>query len=341
MMNLHFDYYPEPGIIYDIVKMLYVKLNPIHVWKETLTPADSPNEAVQYIQQYSNLFPDLKGELALFFYIPTNKRSTFMTNVLESLLIKDFSHFCLDTVLDYLNNIDKVKNDIYSYYLDENISILGAFENAIRSSKYMTDRIKLHLFGFSYNPNLYITLLRKAFITYHDFIHETCSFSPLEEKLLNNFVKALNNRDCSLNNPHRVFTSNNISYSLCRCTPNFLVANYSSDHEFFITTLQTINQRIQNISSHSSKNLLQSLHALDDPHRLSIMDLLKRKASLSVVEISKELALSITTTKYHISLLRKGNFLNLTKIGRNAYYSVNPVGYQYLINILQKYEKEI
>lgn len=340
-MSLHFDYYSEPGIIQDILKMLYVKLNPNNVWKEVLTPADSQNTAIQYIQQYSELFAEVKSELALFFYIPTNKHATFMTSALEPFLIKDFSHFNLDCILNYLNDIEKVRSDLYSYFLNENISNPGAFENAIRCSKYITDRIKLHLFGFSYNPNLYITSLRKAFITYHDFIKEKWPSSPLEEKVLNDFVKVINNRNRSSNNPQRVFTSDNISYSLCRCTPNFFVANYSSEHEFFITTFQTLNQRTQNTSFQSRISLLQSLHALDDSHRLSILDLIKKNNSLSVTDISKKLELSITATKYHISLLKKGNFLNLTKIGRTSYYSVNPIGYQNLINILQNHEKEI
>ena len=56
-MNFTFNYNPDPGIMYDIIRMLYVKFNATNVWKETLTSVETKDQQYHYISEHSKTLP--------------------------------------------------------------------------------------------------------------------------------------------------------------------------------------------------------------------------------------------------------------------------------------------
>ena len=68
IMSYSLKYYPDPGIAFDISKMLFVKLNPESVWKSLLTSIEDTNPETLKIQHNSNQFPNPNGILLLFLF---------------------------------------------------------------------------------------------------------------------------------------------------------------------------------------------------------------------------------------------------------------------------------
>ena len=66
-MNYSLQYYPDPGIAFDITKMLFVKLTPENIWKPMLTSFETSTQDFTYIQQRSEYFPVPKPELLSLF----------------------------------------------------------------------------------------------------------------------------------------------------------------------------------------------------------------------------------------------------------------------------------
>ena len=58
IMSYSLKYYPDPGIAFDIVRMLFVKLNPPSVWQELLTSPESVHEESEYLQNHADMLPD-------------------------------------------------------------------------------------------------------------------------------------------------------------------------------------------------------------------------------------------------------------------------------------------
>ena len=92
-MNHTYQYYPDPGIAFDISKMLLVKLNPVNIWSTLLTSIDSQKDDTLFIQNNAESFPSPKSELLLFFFIPNNKNTTFFSSILSHVIQNNFSSF--------------------------------------------------------------------------------------------------------------------------------------------------------------------------------------------------------------------------------------------------------
>lgn len=337
-MSDQFIYYPSPGIFYDVIRMLYVNLNSQGTWQEKLTPLGSTEDTAEYILAHANSLTTPKPELALFFFIPSNRTDTFISSITKSLLQESFCAFSLDSFLTYLDDTDKVKNDVLSYYLGADNQKNPLFESLIRNNKYITDKIKLLLFGFFYDPTIYISILRGTLILYYKQINEKWAVDIPSYNALSQLMNSINchNTSCKATNSSTP-SKNTIHYSLCRCTVDFLIYHNCPNTPFFISTPQTIDKLKANALSFHAIDLQTSIHALDDPYRLKIIKLLSQSNSLSPHNIADKIELSLTATKYHLALLRTADLVKAIKKGRNIYYSINLAGYENLIHSLQKY----
>ena len=132
-----------------------------------------------------------------------------------------------------------------------------------------------------------------------------------------------------------------IPFSLCRCTPMHILFSDSFDNFFFITTTQTIIDKVTREISMSTTKLLELLHALDDQYRLSIIQLLKLNGEMTIQEFSDKLNLSLTATKYHLAILRKANMISFKRINRSTQYSYNSAGYDALQKALAFIRREV
>ena len=84
IMSYSLKYYPDPGIAFDISKMLFVKLNPESVWRNYMTTSNSPIDEVKFIRKNALLFPDPDSLLLLFSFRPANKSETFISQVISN-----------------------------------------------------------------------------------------------------------------------------------------------------------------------------------------------------------------------------------------------------------------
>jgi len=339
-MNFTFNYNPDPGIMYDIIRMLYVKFNATNVWKETLTSMETNDQQYHYISEHAKILPDPKSELALFFYIPTNKKTTFMSMITDKMVSDDFSSFSISNIYSYLSNTNQVYNDVLSYYLGEQDYSNVIFESLIRLSKTIPDRIKLLLFGFSDNPIAYISQLSNWISTYYSSINMDNESVQISSTDLDKFTNLLIEQSHAFHKKRTSLKKDSvIGFSLCKYTPDFLMYNHSEQNPFFISTEITIQEKINNQTTLSTQELLHATHALNDQYRLTIIRCLKQFGSLSPAELAEKLSLSVTATKYHMSLLKKANIITVARNSRSIYYTYNPIGYKNVIKALENFEK--
>ena len=333
-MSYTFKYYPDPGITYDIIRMLYVKLNACSIWKETLTTIDYREDHIRFIEEHAKLFPEPNSDLSLFFFIPSNKRKTFLSSILEQLITENFSAYSISDLITFLNNTPHISSILFSYYLGEHNYNARDFEYHLRSNKTIPDKIKLLLFGFHYNPETYTSKLCQTIYDYYLKIVNEFSTDQIPN---NDLIKYVNLASEIKPSPNTRY--NEVLYSLCRCTPRLAMSGYSQDNFFFISTSDTISEKVNNKLEYSTLELLEAIHSLDDQYRLEIIQLLKSNTSLTPLEISEKLKLSLTATKYHLSILKKTNIIMFKRINRTTYYSYNSNGFKSILKALENFEK--
>ena len=133
-MNYSLQYYPDPGIAFDITKMLFVKLTPENIWKPMLTSFETSTQDFTYIQQRSEYFPVPKPELLLFSFSFRPKKMMFLTDVILKLFNKGFSSFSISQLLSYFDDVAQQ-------------AVIDRFWNAMAPKSYLYIGHSESLFG--------------------------------------------------------------------------------------------------------------------------------------------------------------------------------------------------
>lgn len=340
-MTVHLNYYPDSGIAYDISKMLLVKLNPSNTWTELLTsPGNIENDLI-HIKSCVDSLPNPKPEIFLFSFIPSNQNTTFLSFIISRLLEQGIHCFSISQLVSYLEDPSHVQNDLFEFYFGTFPSPKLDFDHTIRNNKILPDKLKVLLFGFVMYPQKFTTPLIDIVNTYYSIIKSDI-LSPLNKNVnLKKFTQHL--IDQNSNRSFLSFSQNSdleIAYSLSYCVPEYLAVDFITDHPFFISTEQTINKynNSQKIP-HTYLQLIELCHALSDKIRISILNSVLLERNITIDEISERIGLSITATKYHISLLTGAGLLSASRLHRKKVYSFDPNGFEKIKLLLDLMEK--
>lgn len=325
-MNYSISYYPDPGISYDIIKMLTVKLTTPNTWDTLLTSLASHTADVEHITKNASFLPSPPPELILFCFFPNNKSNvTFLTSLLEKILFPNFSRYSIQDLLCYINNTDQFIKDLYEYYLVDAYNHSLDIEHSVRSNKNIPDKIKILLLGFSLNPQKYISLLSKTISKYYTTIKEIYITSsnqyPISSLLLDQLVESLDITNIAFPIDK---TNCTLCYSLCFTFPRYLLFDLTSSSPFIVTTLQTLTEGSIIFPSISTFSLTKIATALSDQNRISIINYLIDTNIASAQDIVNHLALSRTAVSHHLSILKDAHLLSITKADRQLKYSFNP-----------------
>jgi len=340
-MTSNFTYYPDPGIAYDISKMLLVKLNPQSIWTDLFTTPANIKKDMKHIQYCADALSSPKSELLIFSFIPSNQKTTFLTYVISNLLNSGTQNFSISQLCSYLYNYTLIKNELLNFYFDSpNINNLD-LDYAIRNNRTLPDKLKILLLTFLMNPEKYLSSLISVINSYYAEIKENLSPPISKDTNLSKFFHLLTARYMS-----KIETSNNppmfteIAYSLSYCVPDFLIGEFYANPPYFISTEMTINDFIQAQEEPLTfLQLIDSCHAMGDKTRISILNLLLVHTNITINEISEKIGLTITATKYHLTLLKKADLLSTSRVHRKIAYSFNPDGFKKIKNLLDLMEK--
>ena len=335
IMSYSLKYYPDPGIAFDISKMLFFKLNPETTWKSLLTSFNYSTSETTLIHQNADIFPVPNNLLLLFSFIPLNRNETFLSYIIRNMICKDFALFSIDALIDNLSNQNNLSLELYSFYFGENSEANFDLEKSIRTNKAIPDKVKLLLFGYIMNPLKYIDILTDTIIRYNNIIrtlHKShfCEFN-ITDDIIDSIIKTHYSSNDLLPNTLKDKT---ISFSICCTIPDYLCHFFDFPNPFLISALDTLSSYNPSSNSNNTSLLCSYTNVLSDQYRLSIIHHLLSHQSVTLQELSKLLCLSQTATYHHITLLRKTNMLSVSRNGRTVYYSYNPNGIDSLIKAL-------
>jgi ArsR family transcriptional regulator len=91
-------------------------------------------------------------------------------------------------------------------------------------------------------------------------------------------------------------------------------------------------------SSLSSTNLNYSFHALSDPIRLQILDLL-RNQEFCVCDLCDALQISQSKLSFHLKVLKEAQLIQSNQEGRWIYYRLNLVQFTVLEEYLSQFRR--
>jgi ArsR family transcriptional regulator, arsenate/arsenite/antimonite-responsive transcriptional repressor len=92
------------------------------------------------------------------------------------------------------------------------------------------------------------------------------------------------------------------------------------------------------ILSYSSTNIVSGFHALSDPIRLRVLELL-RSQELCVCELCEELEMTQSKLSFHLKTLKEAGLVRSRQEGRWIYYSLNLAQFIALEEYLANYRR--
>ncbi|OGF25755.1 transcriptional regulator [Candidatus Falkowbacteria bacterium RIFOXYB2_FULL_47_14] len=85
--------------------------------------------------------------------------------------------------------------------------------------------------------------------------------------------------------------------------------------------------------------LSKTMHALADPTRLKILEILKKK-DLGVSEIAKNFSITSPSLSHHLNILKQADLVSFRREGQNLIYSLNLSVFEEVAEKLIKFFKK-
>lgn len=338
-MNYVFENHLDPGLAVDAVKILAMKLNPEHIWLQSLLFPSSYLQDEAYVKQQLKLFPDPDSKLYLFVYISKTNPVCFLTHFLDNQIENDFDGFSFQDFISSFDNVSIIRKRLLNHYTGVVDYTTIDIETLIRHDESMPDKIKVLLYGFLIKPEKYIDSLKKYLYLFYNILIkmnrnlQNCTFDS--STVRNLLASCIKDPDKFLSR----ISDSTIRYSICSTVPNYLQFG-TNTFLWIIMTENIIANLTTSPSSASSDYIIYLGDALRNHARITIIRQLAQRRQLGIFEIEQSTKLATSTIQHHISILKKARLITEHKQGKQTVYSLNPDGLLYASKTLSDMAKE-
>ena len=320
-MNFRFKYFPDPGIIIDVIKLISVKLNNKSYVNSPSTLRYADSDETLYLIDEAASFPEPPKELLLFFYKADSQSINFMTSYVTQLLEKNFTSFSLSSLQETISDFNSFAPELFTFYFGSADYYNTNYESTIRSNSTLPAEIKLYLLGFCVNCAAYLQPLFSTLKTYYVYIsdhylaqHPKFTPDPVTFQKLISHVYS---------NKSSLFFSRPIAYSYCIIMRKYLCINTSSSYSWFITGFQ-FDEIVSSITASSQvMNIEKVCAALGDPSRMQIIQYLLTHSNQTAKDFTSLLHLSPTSVHHHFNVLRDANLVLYHRKKSGVLYNIN------------------
>ena len=320
----------EPGYIYDLIFIFYVKFN--NELCLSLLPDDKKSEYMVSIKGISTRFGEIPDDLYVFFHA-IEKRNAFLPTFYFNPYKEDFTtSYNFKFLLNALSDQNKlIRNLIKFYFYDlDNESIDECMNNVtklfyhIKNSHY-SNAEKNKLYEFFINPAPYIQTLQFELLE---------KDALLSEYYKNNYQKILDiynettydelvNQLCSLRNLSFINENGETLYtSYCLLNKYVISLHYLKIGVASLLGCDYISL-IDNKEKIKNPNLGDFCFALCEESRVKILQFLFERGEASCKDLEKEFTFSGSTAYHHITIMTRLGLVKTRNEGKTIFYSVN------------------
>lgn len=315
---MEITFHRNPGLYYDLYNLLIMKLNIKAKWVRHVANAGHETKDIQYIESYMKQFPDPEPELAVFFYLKSRKASSYFLEVYKEELQKNPETICLGHFLQHFSDIEKVKQEICSFYFGnqvnaQNISEMSRVIEA--DTSICNEKIKFYLLSFFARPQHFVDSLKSIFQEYDIRLQ---SLYDEHQKVIDNLKREIDVKQIKQG------TESKTGKALAEhdiLNVSFVVINKN------VVYIQKNNYIVGIDSSISIQNELNLQvnpasfgNAFGDATRVRIIQHLLREGELSSGEMAKRLGVALNTVTYHLELMTRAHLLCSRMQGKTTYY---------------------
>ncbi len=325
----------DPGLIYDIISMLIMKLNPKEKWVSTVVNSSHENGDLTYYNYWMDQFDEPDQRLLLFVYRKDTRALTFLSIFFKDQLKKNSFQLDLDIIFQELNDADTMFQKIFHFYLQEEASASirpAEVAEKIYNRNDLSDDIRFFLLNFSVNKKPYIDCLKELITNYYNQFCESYGLRANELLLLHENLYMpdlqkimslhLNSSDSDAEIEHQWNSLKTISISFCLFMKNGIWITLLDDaHGWCILGQNYAETLLIDINFKISPEAIGN--AIGDRHRERIVGIILEHGEQSSGDIAKKLGLALNTVTYHLDIMKKANLLCSRNQGKSTFYWIN------------------
>ncbi len=336
-MQFHLEYYKNPGLIIDAIKVLTLKLNSKRYLPSAVMHTNRTETELMRLNSLLNTFPTPPKELFIFVYKQKEDTVNFLTQHLEKQLCKNFAKVDVVSISEDLQNIPRLKQDLFHFYFEKNYTPTENFTALLRGATLLPDTLRFYLLSFDLDPASFCSLLVIWLEKYISIIEK--NYLPVFKNFLPDSTSIQSAIGYSYPNQIESFVNRPLLYSICPIIQDYLYIHSSPKLNWLITGshFKDVVSTLPHIQS--SIDLANVFEALGDQKRIDIINHLYSHSSASKQDLIQILSLPLSTTHHHLEKLRDAQLIVQQKHSRTNIYSLNYPVFKELSKIIKSYSQ--
>lgn len=321
---MEFVYRRNPGILYDVIQILIMKLNHTARWNKEITSKEAQKFYMTYVL---SLFDDPAPELFLFFYRMDDGADSYMEYVFRRMLQAHPDDLSQEDFVNGFSLCERVRQEVSEFYFGPGLAQMALPEIAeeIKRNPQLDFTMKQRVLQFYINPEGCVEKLTAVLDLYYRQIEN--EYVMRSNEILRRMNEVSVSKVAGL-----LGLEERIGLLRMRQAKPWVVLSFTlfvktalwadvDDHVFLIVG----EEYMQGIEEKPEPALeVEKLgQALGDTTRVKCMELLVKEGEMTAQDLMRKLGVSAKKMQYHLDVLRQARLLNEQSRGRTIAYWVN------------------
>ena len=336
----------EPGYIFDLLFVFFLKYNKECCMDNFIDPKKE-KEDTEYYEQVIKNFDPISDELYVFFHALKNKQCFMTLNYFYRFKNAFSTNYNIFVIQDALSDYSDVVKRVITYYFyqlsaeevekcaQSNVQLF----KVIKQSDY-SDTEKSRLYEFFAEPVWYIQKLQ------YELMEKEVQLRTFYEKNYSRILEAYSNLTIDVLTEQLTPVKDLSALKNCEdqlqtsfCLINKNCVNFVSVENGVVLVMgvEYINgvQAIQN--KVATVKIDEFGSSLAEENRVKMLDLMLEKGEITCKDLERIFNFSGSTAYHHLTILLKNGVIKTRNEGKTILYSVNSKCFDVAIDILSKY----
>lgn len=316
-----------PGIMWDLSRIMVMKLNDPEKWMDMLAMSDHPEKDRIYVDYWLSVFGDPHRDITPIFYIRKPGMECYFDDMLRNLIVEKGEELAKEDLIGYLSDTKRIRKELCLYFLGKDVSggDLESISEQISQNTDLEVSIRMQLLSLMINLEEDMQNFVRLFNAAYDQMQREY------EKRANELLDWQEHLDIPAIAKH-VDTTGGVKRrgrrrELRRMIVSFVLFSkwtmWQFTHDATWVVVGTEFKPYVPKTVKQPVNIEKIGNALADDNRIKIIESILEDGAQSCVELCDKLDIAINTVMYHMEILKQARILIYHHSNGKACYCVN------------------
>lgn len=316
---MKFIYNEDIGILFDCMGLMTMKRESMQDWQ--LGELDKETERKLFEDCLQDM-ADIEEELIVFFYHRQGQQENYVIRMYSDLIRQYREKFSFRDFVGYLQNREKVRQDVMQFYFEDATTANMDLESLLRMEHGLPDKVKLAVMGFYTNYERYIKKLIRAFEKYYQQVKARREMykpqieavqAKMDDQMFESLLAAYDLPSLD---------GGDLLYTVAGERRRAIAGNWA---DRWLVVGIGYERRLEERALRENARSFMKMNVFGSELKLEIIYTLLQHENRGMVceELAAKLGIASTTLKYNLDDLKKRDLLKTYKSGKRLVYQVD------------------